>query len=83
MSIIEAYNSLFEKGFRKISVGQIRAVLNHENISDDVYTMTTQGGVHAQQIEQKSEETLDQVTQLIIPLKEDTYATDTQRFAGH
>ena len=81
--IIEAYNSLFEKGFRKISVEQIRAVLNHENISDDVYTMTTQGGAHAQQIEQKSAETLDQVTQLITPLKEDTYATDTQRFANH
>ena len=81
--IVDAYNSLFERGFRKISVEQIRATLNHENISDDVYTMTRSGGAHALQIEQQSTETLEEVTRLFYPLNSKPYATDTQQLANY
>lgn len=81
--IIDAYNSMYEKGFRKISVEQIKAILNHENIPDDVYIMTTSGGEHAQQIEERSTETLNQITRLINPLKSEPYATTNKRTANH
>lgn len=81
--IIDAYDTLLSHGLRKVSVSQIKATLNHENIPDDVYTMTTQGGEHARQIEQQSTETLNQITRLITPLKSKTYATNTQRAAAN
>ena len=80
--IVAAYKTLLSHGLRKISAGQIIAILNHENISDDVYTMTTQEGEHAQQIEQQSAETLNQITQLINPSKTNYYDTVTQRVAA-
>ncbi len=63
--IIAAYNTLLSHGLRKVSTEQIKAILNHESIMDDVYIMTTTGGAHAYQIEQQSSDTLDSITQLI------------------
>ena len=80
--IINAYETLLSHGLRKVSVSQIKAVLNHEDISDDVYIMTTQGGEHAQQIEQQSDETLNQITSLIKPLNSESYATTIKRAAA-
>ena len=81
--IIDAYETLLSHGLRKISAGQIIAILNHENISDDVYTMTRSGGEHALQIEQQSTETLEEVTRLLYPLNSTPYATDTQQLANY
>lgn len=80
--IIEAYDTLLSHGLRKISVEQIRAILNHESITNDVYIMTTTGGAHAYQIEQQSSETLDSITQLIQPINPMPYA-NTQRIAAN
>lgn len=79
--IVSAYETLLSHGLRKLSVSQIKAVLNHEEISDDVYIMTTSGGNHALQIEQKSTETLNQITRLINPLNQESYATTIERAA--
>ena len=76
--IIVAYDTLLSHGLRKVSIAQIIAILNHEDISDDVYIMTTSGGAHAQQIEEQAENTLESITQLIIPSNQMSYA-DTQR----
>ncbi len=81
--IIDAYETLLSHGLRKVSVSQIKAILNHVNISDDVYIMTTSGGTHAYQIEQQTTETLNQTTRLIIPLKSKAYATTTKRAAAN
>ena len=79
--IINAYDTLLSHGLRKISAEQIKAILNQESITDDVYIMTTTGGEHAQQIEQQSTDTLNSITQLIQPLNTKSYATTTQRIA--
>lgn len=76
--ITVAYDTLLSHGLRKVSVAQIMAILNHEQISDDVYTMTTTGGEHAQEIEQQAEKTLDSITQLVTPQNNIHYA-NTQR----
>lgn len=44
--------------------------------------MTTHGGEHAQQIEQQSDETLNQITRLIKPLNSESYATPIKRAAA-
>jgi hypothetical protein len=76
--IIVAYDTLLSHGLRKVSVAQIIAILNHEEISDDVYIMTTSGGGHAYQIEEQASNTLESITQLINQSNRMSYA-DTQR----
>ena len=72
--IINAYDTLLSHGLRKVSIAQIIAILNHEEISDDVYIMTTSGSSHAYQIEEHASNTLESITQLINQSKRMPYA---------